>query len=329
MEYRDYYKILGVERNASEQEIKASFRKLARECHPDANPDDPKAEERFKELNEAYEVLCNAEKRSLYDSLGHDWESQMPSSFNWGGWATNTGGSGPRRNNTGSNHTSSRNSSNFSEFFTTIFGDTSGARRQTSNRGGTRFERRYTATTHTPQSSARPRSTATASPYDIEHELKISLVEAYHGTVRVLRNQDDQFEVKIPAGAMTGTQIRMRGKGRKNGTGAGDLHLTIKVLDDDNFERKGDDLYITITADLFAPVLGGEVRIPTLGGDVMLKVPAGSQNGQLFRLRGKGMPKLSDEGGRGDLYAQLSIELPTEISAQERALYEQLRQLRQ
>lgn len=314
MEYKDYYKILGVGKNATEKEIKAAFRKLARKHHPDVNPDDPRAEERFKEINEAYEVLGDPEKRKKYDQLGADWyrwqqAGGRPGDFNWSQWAA--GGPGQRvhvRYGTPEDlEDLFGGGSPFSDFFTSIFGGMGGSRR------GNGFD-----------FSARPQR-----GQDLEYEVEISLSEAYHGTTRLVTKDGRRLNVKIPAGAKTGTKVRMRGEGGSGSGGgeAGNLYLKVKVAPDPRFERKGDNLYTTVPVNLYTAVLGGQVRVPTLAGEVNLKIPAGSQNGQTFRLRGKGMPKLGKSGQYGDLYAKLDVQLPRRLTPKQRELFEQLRRL--
>jgi curved DNA-binding protein len=319
MEYKDYYKILGVDKNATEKEIKSAFRKLARQYHPDVNPDDPQAEARFKEINEAYEVLGDTEKRAKYDQLGTDWQrwqraGGQPGDFDWSRW-TAAPGSGRVHVRYGTPEDLEDlfgDSSPFSDFFTSIFGGLGGTRR-TGSRGG--FE-----------GFDRPRR-----GQDLEHEVEISLAEAYSGTTRLLTKDGRRMEVKIPPGAKTGTRVRMRGEGGSGVSGgqAGDLYLKVRVVRDPRFERKGDSLYVTVPVDLYAAVLGGEVPVPTLTGDVNLKIPAGSQNGQTFRLRGKGMPRLRQPTEHGDLYARLDVRVPTKLTPEQRKLFEQLRRLGQ
>jgi curved DNA-binding protein len=315
MEYKDYYKILGVTKNADEKEIKTAFRKLARQHHPDVNPDDAQAEERFKEINEAYEVLGNAEKRAKYDQLGADWQRWQqrggsPNDYNWGDWTTGPGGQRVHVQYGSPEDLEDLfgGDSAFSDFFTSIFG---GVGRGSAPNGGFEYRPR-------PQRG-----------HDFEHEVDISLAEAYHGTSRLLNKDGRRLEVKIPAGAKTGTKVRMRGEGGSGVSGgeAGDLYLKVQVAPDARFERKEDDLHVTVSPDLYSVVLGGEVAVPTLSGEVKLKVPAGSQNGQIFRLRGKGMPKLGKSGEYGDLYATLNVRLPATLTAEQREHFEQLRQL--
>lgn len=314
MDYKDYYKILGVDKSATEKEIKAAFRKLARKYHPDVNPNNPEAETKFKEINEANEVLSDPAKRAKYDQLGADWQRWQqtggrPGDFNWGQYA-----SGPDGERVHVRYGSSENledlfggGSPFSDFFTSIFGGGGGSRGARS--GGFEYRPR-------PQQGE-----------DFEHPVQISLAEAYHGTTRLLTKDGRRLEVKIPAGTKTGTKVRMRGEGGPGMAGgqSGDLYLTVEVEPDPRFERKEDDLYVTVPVDLYTAVLGGELRVPTLAGEVNLKIPAGSQNGQSFRLRGKGMPKLGHASEHGDLYARLEVRLPTKLTPQQRELFEQLR----
>lgn len=317
MEYKDYYKILGVDKNATEKEIKSAFRKLARQYHPDVNPNDPQAEARFKEINEAHEVLSDTEKRAKYDQLGADWQRWQrtgghPGDFDWSRWTTAPGGERVhvRYGTPEDLEDLFGDSGPFSDFFTSIFGGLGGTRRAGGRGGFEGFDR--------------PRR-----GQDLEHEVEINLAEAYHGTTRLLTKDGRRIEVKIPAGAKTGTRVRMRGEGGSGVAGgqAGDLYLKVKVARDPHFERKGDSLYVTVPVDLYTAVLGGEVRVPTLSGDANLKIPAGSQNGQTFRLRGKGMPKLRQPTEHGDLYARLDVRLPTKLTPEQRELFEQLRRL--
>lgn len=322
MEYKDYYKTLGVSKSATEKEIKSAYRKLARQHHPDVNPDNPGAEARFKEVNEAYEVLGDPEKRKKYDQLGADWRrweqaGQNGGGFDWSQWMGgmgNAGGpGGPRvRVQYGRpddlNDLFGNGGGGFSDFFNAIFGDMGMG--SAAGRSGFRGQ---------PQGQI---------GQDIEQELEISLAEAYHGTTRLLSKDGRRLEVKIPAGAKTGTKVRMRGEGQAGyGGQAGDLYLKVKVAHDPRFERKGDNLHVTVPVDLYTAILGGEVRVPTMTGEVKLKIPAGAQNNQKFRLSGKGMPKLRHQNEYGDLYAQLEIKLPKSVTPEQRALFEKLRDM--
>jgi curved DNA-binding protein len=321
MEYKDYYKTLGVDKNATEKEIKSAFRKLAREHHPDVNPDNPQAEARFKEINEAYEVLSDSEKRAKYNRLGADWQRWQqsgggPGDFDWGRWTASPGGGQAHvRYGTPEDLEDLFGSgSPFSDFFTSIFGGLAGGGRRPGGFGG------FEGFDYSPRSQR---------GQDLEHEVEITLPEAHQGTTRLLTKDGRRLEVKIPPGAKTGTRVRVRGEG---GTGggvgqAGDLYLKVRVASDPRFNRKGDHLHANVPTDLYTAVLGGEVRVPTLTGEVKLKVPAGSQNGRVFRLRGKGMPKLRQPTEYGDLYARLEVRLPTELTPKQRELFEQLRLL--
>jgi len=315
MEYKDYYDILGVSRDADEKEIKRAFRRLARKHHPDVNPGDPEAEERFKEINEAYEVLSDPEKRRKYDQLGADWSRWQqtggrPGDFDWSRWTTGAPG-GQRvyvRQGTPEDlEDLFGGASPFSDFFAQIFGGM-GTRAAP---GG--FEHRV-----------RPQR-----GQDYEQEFEISLREAYQGTTRVLQKDGRRLEVKIPPGAYTGTRVRMAGEGRPGAAGgeAGDLYLRVKVAPDPQFERKGDDLYVIVPVDLYTAILGGEVRVPTLSGPVMLTIPAGTQNGRVFRLRGRGMPHLRQPDQHGDLYAEVDVRLPTDLGPRQRELFEELQRI--
>jgi curved DNA-binding protein len=202
----------------------------------------------------------------------------------------------------------------FSDFFTSIFGGLGGGARRSGGFGG------FEGFEYQP----RPRR-----GQDLEHEVEINLAEAYHSTTRLLTKDGRRLEVKIPPGAKTGTRVRVRGEGGVGAAGgqAGDLFLKVKVAPDPRFERKGDNLHVAVATDLYTAVLGGEVRVPSLTGDVKLKVPAGSQNGRVFRLRGKGMPKLRQPTEYGDLFARLDVRLPTTLTPKQQELFEQLRRL--
>jgi curved DNA-binding protein len=315
MEYKDYYKILGVEKNATEKDIKSAFRRLARKHHPDVNPDDPGAEERFKEINEAYEVLSDPEKRRKYDQLGTDWRRWQqtggrPGDFDWSRWSTGEPGGGVhvRYGTPEDLEDLFGESSPFSDFFSQVFGGMGAG----SGGGGYRYEIR-------PQRGR-----------DFEQPVEITLREAYAGTSRILQRDGQRLEIKIPAGAKTGTRVRMSGEGGSGVGGglAGDLYLRLKVLPDQQFDRKGDDLYTTVSVDLYKMVLGGEVPVPTMAGEVMLSIPAGTQNGCTFRLRGKGMPRLRQPDQRGDLYAKAEVRVPTRLEPREQELCEALRRLK-
>jgi curved DNA-binding protein len=324
MEYRDYYQVLGVEKGASDKDIKRAYRRLARKYHPDVNPDDTGAEERFKELNEAYQVLSDPEKRQKYDRLGADWfryqqQGGRPEDFDWSRWSSRGGqpGAGPGFNvRYGSAEDIFGGGGDFSDFFSRIFGGLGG---QPNRRAGG-FD--YGGPESMYGRQARPQR-----GQNIEHEVDISLYEAYHGATRILEKEGRRLEVRIPAGAKTGTRVRLKGEGAPGllGGQTGDLHLVIQVRPDQNFERRGDDLYVTVPVDMYTALLGGQARVQTLSGPVMLTIQPGTQNAQTFRLRGKGMPKLREEGQYGDLYAKVDVRLPTELTERQIELLNEMR----
>ncbi|MCP4541997.1 MAG: J domain-containing protein [Chloroflexi bacterium] len=308
MEYRDYYQTLGVSKDANEKDIKRAFRKLAREYHPDVNPGDAKAEEHFKAINEAHEVLSDSEKRAKYDQLGsawRDWDRQggRPGDFNWGQWTAGAPG-GQRFRYTRAEDLGDLFGGNspFSDFFSQIFGGTGGGFRQ----------------------QIRPQR-----GQDYEQAVEISLQEAYQGTTRIMQKDGRRLEVKIPPGARTGTRVRMTGEGGPGAAGGttGNLYLRVQVLIDPQFERKDDDVHVAASVDLYTAILGGKIRIPTLSGFVMLTIPAGTQNGRTFRLRGKGLPRLKQPDQHGDLYAKIDVQLPTSLTLRQRELFEELQRI--
>jgi curved DNA-binding protein len=309
MEYKDYYKILGVDKNADEKEIKKTYRRLARQYHPDVNPGDKAAETRFKEINEANEVLSDPEKRRKYDELGQNYQRWQQaggqgSGFDWSQWAA--GAPGGTRVEYGD--INDLFGGGFSDFFATIFGNTAvgGATQGTRSRAG----RANVA-------------------QDVEQEVEVTLEEAFHGTQRLMEVEGRRLEVKIPAGVKTGSKVRMAGEGLASGrSGArGDIYLVIKVLPHATFERRGDDLHCEVPVELFTALLGGEVRVTTFAGPMVLRIPPSTQSGRTFRLTGQGMPKLrSDE--RGDLYAKVRVMLPEKLTDREQQLVREWAKLR-
>jgi curved DNA-binding protein len=314
MEYKDYYKILGVARNADGPAIKKAYRKLARKHHPDMNPDDPGAEAKFKEVNEANEVLSDPEKRAKYDQLGSTYQQWQrtgggPGGFDWSQWVSGTPGQGGVR----FEYTS--NDDVFSDFFQSIFGGAPGGRPGR----GAGIEDFFGG----------GRQSGRAMSRDLDTEVAITLEEAYHGTTRLFSKEGRRLQVKIPRGARTGTKVRIAGEGMSNSGGkSGDLYLRVTVSEDARFERKDDDLYENVTINLYAAVLGGEIQVPTLTGKVTLKIAPGTQSGQLIRLRGKGMPHVRHPAEFGDLYVRVDIEIPKDLTAKERALFKELASFR-
>jgi len=315
MEYKDYYEILGVDRNASQKEIKKAYRRLARKYHPDVNPGDKQAEEHFKEINEAQEVLTDPEKRRKYDQLGASWQQWQrtgrdPSGFDWSQWFAGAPGGGRVHVQYGdaSDLFGDMFGGAFSDFFEAIFG---GMGRQG------------------PQAWAGTRQAGPRRGQDYEQPVEISLEEASSGTRRVLEKDGRRIEVKIPPGVKTGSKVRIAGEGAPGigGGATGNLYLKVTVLPHKVFERKGDDLYCEVPVDLYTAILGGETNVPTLKGTVSLKIPPETQGGRTFRLKGQGMPLLRDSNKRGDLYAKVKVVLPEGLSAKEKALFKELAQM--
>ena len=311
MDYKDYYQILGVSPDASQQEIKQAYRKLARQYHPDVNPGDESAEERFKEISEAYQVLSDPEQRRKYDEMRTDYQRWQQTGgrrqdFDWNAWAAQPG-EGPRVQYSTVEDFDDLfgGESPFSDFFTSTFGDMRGRRSAR---------------------ASRPRRGR-----DLEYEAEITLEEAFHGTTRTIQIDDRRIEARIPPGVDNGSRIRLAGQGEpgRNGGEPGDLYLVIRVEPHPLFEREGDDLYVEVPVDVYTAALGGEIRVPTLEGAVMLKIPPGTQSGRTFRVRGKGMPRLGDPSSRGDLYARVTLVLPEPLTERELAAFQELAATRQ
>jgi len=319
MEYQDYYKVLGVSKGATDKEIKHAYRKLAREFHPDVNPDNKQAEERFKAINEAYEVLSDSSKRQKYDQLGSDWfrwqqSGGNPNDFDWTQWAGRQPGGG-QRYTTFEDLTDlfgGGQSGGFSDFFGQIFGG--------GPAGGGGRPRRRVRVDEFDRIPQRGR--------DRTQEIEVSLQEAYQGTTRLLSKDGRQLRVKIPPGARTGTKVRFSGEGNPGRMGgqAGDLYLQVKVRDDPRFERQGDDLHCSVEVDMYTALLGGKAAVSTFGGKLMLTIKPGTQNGRVFRLRDKGMPKLRQEDQHGDLYVKVDVRLPEQLTPRQRELLQEMRQ---
>ena len=307
MDYKDYYKILGVDRKASADEIKKAYRKLALQYHPDRNPDDKIAEERFKEFNEAYQVLGDENKRARYDQLGSsysDWQGRgAPGNFNWGDWVSQQGGQGRQGGATQVNIDDlfgSAGGGSFSDFFSSIFGA-----------GGAR--------------QARPRQRM-APRY--EQTVRISLEEAFQGAKRKLQVGDRLKEVTLPAGARTGTKVRVSGAGPVGPDGQpSDIYLLVEVADDPTFERKGNDLHTNAKIDVFDAILGGVARVDTLSGKVVLTIPPGTQPEQVFRVAGRGMPHLKDPQVKGNLFVRIKVQIPKQLTPKQKKLLEEAAQI--
>jgi curved DNA-binding protein len=315
VDYKDYYKILGVPKTATEKEIKAAFRKLARKYHPDVNKGDAKSEAKFKEVNEANEVLSDPEKRKRYDQLGADWAAYGPRP---GAAGRAAGGRGVHVEYGGDDM------GGFSDFFRTIFGGGGGGFGTAGGGFGGpsdgSFEEMF------------GRAQGPPPGQDLETTVELTLDEVLRGTTRAVRIGEGaearKVEVKIPPGVREGSRVRAAGEGAgRSGGPRGHLYLRVKVLSHPVFERKGDDLAVTVTVPLTTMVLGGEASVPTLDGPLGIKIPPGSRAGRVFRLRNHGLPKL-EGGGRGDILATVNVELPgSELSAREREVFEELRAL--
>jgi len=308
VDYKDYYKILGVPKTATDKEIKAAFRKLARKHHPDVNKGDAKAEAKFKEINEANEVLSDPEKRRRYDHLGSDWASHGRS----------PGGPRPGRGGGVRVEYGGEDMGGFSDFFKTIFGGQAGGFGGGGGQEGG-FEEMF------------GRGAAPAGQ-DLETTVELTLDEVLRGTTRTVQIGEGpearKVEVRIPPGVRDGSRVRAAGEGGgRSGGPRGHLYMRVKLLPHPVFERKGDDLAVSVAVPLTTAVLGGEVTVPTLDGPLGIKVPPGSRPGRVFRLRNHGLPKL-EGGGRGDILATLGVELPgPDLTPRDREIFEELRKL--
>jgi len=339
MEYKDYYKILGVPKGADEKTIKAAYRRLARKYHPDVNKG---SAERFKEINEAHTVLSDPEKRKRYDTLGPDWEryaragTEARSPFE--GQEVRFGHGG--------------DAGAFSDFFRSIFGDLGGGRR---GRGGfTTVE--FGDLGDLGGAEWGGSGTGLGKGSDVEAAIELTIEEAFRGTRKTISLELDEpckacggagnvdrkpcpkchgtgwargqrhLEVKIPGGVDTGSRVRVAGEGARAGGGSGDLYLRVVVKPDPRFERKGDDLYVDLPVPVADAALGAEVSVPTLKGQVSMKIPPETSSGRVFRLPGYGMPRLKG-GNAGDQYVRVQIILPPRLGPREKELFEELRKL--
>jgi curved DNA-binding protein len=281
MEFKNYYAILDIAKDANPEDIERAYRKLARRYHPDVNPDDETAKERFNEIDEARRVLTNPEASLTYRRLAERWDehqrSEAKEPFDWSQWVAPPG----------SDQSVQGEEANFSDFFKTVFG-------------------------HVKPGPVQEADSSTPHKGEDYHQtVEISLEEAFTGATRILRLGGRRIEVKIPKGARTGTQIRVRGEGAEGAAGGpkGDLYLQIVVTPHDLFEWVGDDLHLDLPVNLYSALLGGEAIVSTLKGKIKLKIPAETQSGRVFRLKGQGMPKLKNADERGDLYAKVIVIL--------------------
>lgn len=307
MEYKDYYKILGVDKKASQDDIKKAYRKLAVKYHPDKNQGNKEAEEKFKQIGEAYEVLGDAEKRKKYDALGENWKNFQSGQAYSGGnpfGNFNFGKGGTYVEMDMEDFMSGNNQ--FSDFFNAFFGG--GKRTKTSDFDGSWTNFQQAA--------------------DFETTIDITIEEAFHGTSRIIQLENEKIRITIKPGTSDGQNLRIKGKGQRASNGrSGDLYVKIKVLNHPRFERKGNDLYVTEKIDLFTAVLGGEIIVETIDGKVKLPIPAGTQNGKTFRLKNKGMPVYNSKNQFGDLYVKIDVILPERLNDKQKKHFEELRAL--
>jgi DnaJ-class molecular chaperone len=323
MDFKDYYATLGVPKSATAKDIKQAFRKMARKHHPDVNPSDKSAEARFKDVNEAYEVLGDPEKRKKYDELGANWRAYEQSGGPGPGARPQPQSGGFRTMTEDEMREMFGDGNPFSDFFQTFFGGSAGGDAE----GRDPFE--------PPGRRSRAGRARTAREgRDFEQQIELGLEDAFHGTTRRLSiTHDGQMrtvDVRIPAGVADGSRVRISGEGEHGAGGArsGDLYLRIRLAPHQVFERKGKDLYTRVPVPLTTAVLGGEADVRTLGGkSLRLKIPPATQNGQVFRLKGHGMPTINHPEQTGDLYATVEVQLPRELTPEQRAHFEALAKL--
>jgi curved DNA-binding protein len=300
MDYKDYYKILGVDKKASQEEIKKAYRKLAVKYHPDKNRDNKEAEEKFKLANEANEVLSDPKKRKKYDELGENWRQYEHAGTGHGGRAGGNGRTGgyTYEGDFGDMFGQGSGTSGFSDFFEQFF----------AGRGG------------------RPSGGADFKGQDYESEMEITLEEAYHGGNRLIQLENEQLRITTKPGAYEDQLLRIKDKGGRGSKDRhGDLYVRVRVQPHPQFARKGDDLYTTNNIDVYTAVLGGSTIVNTLNGQLKVKIPSGTQSGKVIRIKGKGMPVYGKSNMFGDLYVELHVHLPEVLTDKQRQLFEQLR----
>ena len=316
MEYKDYYKVLGVNKNASQDEIKKAYRKLAVKFHPDKNKGNKEAEDKFKEINEANEVLSDKDKRKKYDELGENWKYYQQSGdsqgFDWSQYA-NRGNQGSRQYSYEGDFGDAFGGSGFSDFFETLFGGRGGGFGQSSTTKGRRSARR-----------------ANLKGEDLNAEMSVTLEDAYKGAEKIFDLNGQSIKLKIKPGISEGQILKLSGKGNPgyNSGAHGDLFLKIHILNDPLFERKGNDLYTDLRVSLYTAVLGGKAPLRTFKGTININIPKESQSGKTLRLQGMGMPVYGKSSEFGDLYARLAVDIPTNLSSKEIKLFKELSEIR-
>ncbi len=312
MEYKDYYKILGVDKKATPKDIKKAYRKLAAKYHPDKTKGDKVAEEKFKEVNEANEVLSDPEKREKYDTLGANWQAYEQAGGDWRQYAQQQQPGGQNtyyyEGDPSDFFGGQGSEGDFSSFFEQFFGGRAS--------GGAGFGGRQ------------QRSSRQSAGGDIEAELPITLLDAYQGGKRTFELNGQKLRITIKPGAYDGLKLKIKGKGRPgvNGGPKGDLYIKLRIQPDPRFERKGNDLWVTKTVDLYTAILGGKIEVPTLSGSVKMNIPKGTDNGKTLRLKGKGMPIYGTQSF-GDLLVKIQVALPKNLSAEEEELFKKLRDM--
>jgi curved DNA-binding protein len=312
MQYKDYYSILGVSRGASREEIKKAYRKLAVKFHPDRNPDDRNAEEKFKEATEAYEVLADPEKRKKYDQLGSNWKQYeragagQAGDFDWSRFG-GAGRGGPYYYETEFQDLGDFGEGGFSEFFNTFFGGMGGPTRGQSRR----------------------RARSRVRGQDMYADVGLSLYEAYHGTTRILNVEGEKLRITTRPGAYEGQELRIRSRGAQSVTGGerGDIYIRIRIKEEPGYTLEGHNLIKELPVDLYTAVLGGKLKLETLSGKVNLTIPRGTQPGSLLRLRGKGMPVHGKEGTYGDMFVRIKVINPSDLSQEETSMFNKLREI--
>jgi len=313
MDFKDYYNLLGVSKTATSDEIKKAYRKLAVKYHPDKNPGNKQAEEKFKAISEANEVLKDPEKRKKYDKLGSNWKQYEQSSGNgadFSQWARQGGG----RNYSGTSNADDFGGSDFSDFFNSFFAGQYG--QDSDNPFGSQGRGRQ---------GGRP-----VKGQDYEASLEVSLEGAYMGSKRMITLGEEQLSVTIPQGVYDGQVLRVKGKGAQGRRGGepGDLYMHVKIIPDPTFTIKDHDLYCDLHVSLYQAILGGEVSVHPPKGSVTMKIPRETQNGKVLRMKGLGMPVYRKKNEFGDLYLKIIIDIPQNLSPREVELFTQLASLR-